>query len=83
MTYLVPIMLFGWVPLSILFFSTLKPHHAALVCIIGGMLFLPMAGYNFSGFPEYDKSNCNRLRVGPGRPTFRAEAGYYFKSQNL
>ena len=63
MTYLVPIMLFGWVPLSILFFSTLKPHHAALVCIIGGMLFLPMAGYRFSGFPDYGKATAIAFRL--------------------
>ena len=54
-TVIVPMMLFGWVPLSILFFWILKPHHAVLVSILGGWLFLPMAAYNLPGIPEYGK----------------------------
>ena len=55
MNYLAPLALFGWVPLTILLFLNLKPHHAAIVSIIGGTLFLPMAVYNFHGLPSFSK----------------------------
>ncbi|WP_028584987.1 hypothetical protein [Desulfogranum mediterraneum] len=61
MSLLVPVMLFGWVPLTVLLFFRIKPHHAALVCVIGGMLFLPMTGYSFSGFPDYSKETAIAL----------------------
>lgn len=56
MTTLVPIMLFGWVPLTIVLFMGLKPHHAVLCAIIGGWLILPMATYNLPGFPAFTKN---------------------------
>ncbi|MFC1876749.1 O-antigen ligase domain-containing protein [Thermodesulfobacteriota bacterium] len=55
MTSLVPITLFGWVPLTVLLFLQIKPHRAVLCSVIGGWLFLPMAGYNLPGLPEYSK----------------------------
>jgi hypothetical protein len=58
MTILVPIMLFGWVPLTILLFMRLPAHRAVLVSVIGGWLFLPMAGYNILGIPEFSKGNA-------------------------
>lgn len=56
MTILVPIMLFGWIPLSIYFFSNLKPQYAVLASVVGGWLFLPMTGYDLPGLPEYNKN---------------------------
>ena len=56
MTILVPIMLFGWIPFTIFLFLSCKPHHAALVSVIGGWLLLPQTGYNLPGLPEYNKS---------------------------
>ena len=55
MTIFVPIMLFGWVPFTIFLFFSCKPHHAVLISIIGGWLFLPHSGYNLPGLPEYNK----------------------------
>lgn len=48
-------MLFGWVPFTIFLFFSCKPHHAVLISIIGGWLFLPHSGYNLPGLPEYNK----------------------------
>ena len=56
MTPLVPIMLFGWVPFTIILFFTLKPHRAAMISVIGGWLLLPHTGYNWQGIPPFDKS---------------------------
>ena len=56
MTPLVPIMLFGWVPFTILLFMRLPAHRAVLVAVIGGWLLLPTAGYNWPGMPPFTKS---------------------------
>ncbi|KJS28621.1 MAG: hypothetical protein VR64_23885 [Desulfatitalea sp. BRH_c12] len=61
MTFLVPVMLFGWVPLAVLFFVRLQPHRAVLATVIGGWLLLPMAGYDLPGFPEYSKGTAISL----------------------
>ena len=55
MTFLVPLMLFGWPLLAIRFFCRLQPHRAVLVVVIGGVLFLPQAGYDLQGLPPYTK----------------------------
>ena len=58
MTPLVPIMLFGWVPFTILLFMRLPAHRAVLVAVIGGWLLLPTAGYNWPGIPPYGKATA-------------------------
>ncbi len=55
MQALVPIMLFGWIPVSIVLFGLLPARRAALVSVIGGMLFLPVAAYDVPWLPEYSK----------------------------
>ena len=54
-------MLFGRVPFTIFLFFRLPPHRAVLVSVIGGWLFLPMTGYDFSGLPSYSKSTAIAL----------------------
>ena len=57
MSHLIPIALFGWIPFTILLFFKLKPHHAAMVSVIGGTLFLPMTGYDLPGLPPFTKNS--------------------------
>lgn len=57
MNFIVPFVLFGWLPLTIFLFFCLKPHHAAMASIIGGTLFLPVADYNVSGLPPFTKNS--------------------------
>lgn len=48
--------LYGWLPFVALLFGLLPPRLAVLTACIGGVLFLPMGGYQFaSGLPVYDK----------------------------
>ena len=63
MTFLVPLMLFGWIPFTIILFCKLKPHRAVLVSVIGGILFLPQTGYGFQGMPDYTKQTAIALGV--------------------
>jgi hypothetical protein len=51
-------MLFGWAPLTVCLFFTLKPHHAVLFAVVGGWLFLPATGYDWPGLPGYSKSTA-------------------------
>jgi len=57
-TPLVPIALFGWIPLILLLFTMLPPRRAAVAAFIAGWCFLPMYGYPLSGLPNYDKQNA-------------------------
>lgn len=57
MNALVPLALSGWIPLTIVLFFRLKPHHAAIASVLGGTLFLPMAGYNLPGLPPFTKNS--------------------------
>lgn len=58
MTFLVPFMLLGWIPFSILVFYRFEGHQAVLIVVIGGVLFLPTAGYDLPGLPAYTKSTA-------------------------
>lgn len=61
MSLLIPITLFGWLPLTIFFFLVLKPHRAALFSVIGGTLFLPMAGFDLPSIPPFTKNTAIAL----------------------
>jgi hypothetical protein len=52
---MVPTALFGWPLVVIVLFSLIGPRRAVLVGLLGGWLFLPMAGYQVAGLPDYDK----------------------------
>jgi hypothetical protein len=51
----VPIALFGWLLVVPALFLILPGRRAALIGVIGGVLFLPMAAYHVQGIPEFSK----------------------------
>jgi hypothetical protein len=55
MTIMVPIVLFGFIPLVLGLFALLPPRRAVIVAFLVGVLFLPMAEYKIGGFPSYSK----------------------------
>jgi len=63
MTPLVPLAIFGWIPVTLMLFALLPPRRAAVVALVGGWLFLPVAGFKVSGIPAYDKSVAATLPV--------------------
>ena len=83
MTVLVPIMLFGWIPISVTAFLVLPPRKAVAVSVIGGVLLLPMTGYDLLYLPRYDKITAIALGVIAGsaltasRYQSRVEWGYH------
>jgi hypothetical protein len=58
LTPLVPIALFGWIPVTVLLFAVLPGRWALLTSLLGGWLFLPVAGYAIAGLPDYTKSSA-------------------------
>ena len=52
---LVPITLFGWIPVVILLFSALPARRAVLASYILGWLFLPVFKYDLPALPPYSK----------------------------
>ena len=65
MTILVPIALFGWIPVVLMIFSLLPPRRAVIAAFISAWLFLPMAGYSDSGVPRLHEADGHQ----PGRPS--------------
>jgi len=51
----VPIALFGWPVVVIALFTLVRPRVAVATSFLGAWLFLPMAGYEFQGWPGYSK----------------------------
>lgn len=60
---MVPIALFGWPIAVIVLFAMLKPRHAVIAAYLFAWLFLPMAGYHFSGIPSYTKITATAYAV--------------------
>lgn len=58
MTPMVPVALFGWPLVTLAAFLLVSPQRAVVISVIGGVLFLPMASYNWPGIPEYDKTTA-------------------------
>ncbi|MFH7320735.1 hypothetical protein ACHHRT_09005 [Desulfurivibrio sp. D14AmB] len=78
-------MLIGWVPFTIFLFSTLKPHQAVLVSVIGGWLLLPVFSYNFQGIPTFDKHSAIALGLvlGGWLSGQRQKANFQWKIYDL
>src|SRR4051812_36160741 len=71
MLLLIPITLFGWIPVILIIFSTLPPRRAVIVAFIGAWLFLPYAGYNVPGLPDYTKRSATCLGIALATVLFR------------
>jgi len=58
MNLLVPLVLIGWVPATLLFFVWLPAHRAVVAATIVAWLFLPVASIRLSGIPDLTKSSA-------------------------
>lgn len=63
MTPLVPITLFGWIPVVLLLFALMKPRTAVLVGFSIAWLFLPMAGFKIPQFIDYTKFTATPIGI--------------------
>ncbi|HPL17664.1 MAG TPA: hypothetical protein PL180_13295 [Spirochaetota bacterium] len=46
MNFLVPVMMWGWIPVTIILFRKFAPQKAILISVIGGILFLPATAFD-------------------------------------
>jgi hypothetical protein len=67
---LVPIALFGWIPLVILSFTLFPPRKAVIAAYLVGWLLLPVATYDLPGFPDYGKGSATNVGVALGALIF-------------
>ncbi|HEY9693963.1 MAG TPA: hypothetical protein V6D15_17305 [Oculatellaceae cyanobacterium] len=63
MNFLVPIMMFGWIPAVIYLFRRFPAQHAIIISFITAWLFLPQAGYPLAGLPDYTKISATYYGV--------------------
>jgi hypothetical protein len=63
MSFVVPFVLIGWAPLVMLMFGILPARRAVILAFVMAWMFLPVAGYKFAGFPQYDKMSATSLAV--------------------
>ncbi|HEV8607738.1 MAG TPA: hypothetical protein VGQ99_20550 [Tepidisphaeraceae bacterium] len=63
MAAMVPIALFGWIPLILILFALLPARRAVLTAFIVGWLFLPMSSFKIPGLPDYNKITATNLGV--------------------
>src|SRR5438128_319121 len=79
MAFLVPVVLFGWIPAVMLMFSVLSGRRAAILSFVLAWMFLPVAGYKVAGLPPYDKMNATSLTVLLGTIFFQSPRFWQFK----
>src|SRR3954470_14694027 len=73
MPFLIPIALFGWIPILLLLFSAWPSRRAVIVACVFGWLFLPYAGYDLPGLPAYSKQTATSLGVLLATAVFRVD----------
>ncbi|NEO12547.1 MULTISPECIES: O-antigen ligase domain-containing protein [unclassified Moorena] len=58
MSFLVPIVMFGWIPVVLYLFMRIPAQRAVIVSFIVAWLFLPVAEYALPGLPDYTKMSA-------------------------
>jgi len=77
------IVLFGWIPVVLLLFATLKPRTAVAVASVGAWLFLPIHGINVQGLPPFDKFTATSYGLLLGVLLFDARSVIQFRPHIL
>jgi hypothetical protein len=60
---LVPIVMFGWIPVVFYIFLRYPPQRAVIISFIVAWLFLPVADFKFPGIPDYSKMTATSYGV--------------------
>ena len=74
------LVMFGWVPFSLVLFALLRPRHAVLAAYLGAWLFLsPRAGMKINILPDLDKVTISTVSVLLGVMLFDAPRLFTFR----
>ncbi len=79
MPVLIPIALFGWIPLVLLMFSILPARRAAILVFMLAWMFLPVSGYKVEGLPPFHKMNATTLAVLLATAIFQTDRFWLFR----
>ena len=63
MSVMVPIAMFGWIPLALGLFARLRAHRAAVAGFLLAWMFLPQSVYALPGLPDYSKVSAACLGI--------------------
>src|SRR5688572_129719 len=63
MRFLVPITMFGWIPVVLILFAVMPVRRAILLTFMTAWLFLPEAVYVLPSMPDYTKSSATGFAV--------------------
>jgi hypothetical protein len=63
MTPLVPITMFGWIPVVLGIFVKFKPRQAVIIAFLSAWMFLPIVEYPLPGLPDYTKISATCLGI--------------------
>ncbi len=58
MSLLVPLVMFGWIPVVLSLFVRYPARRAVIISFVVAWLFLPQAGYPLPGLPDYTKMSA-------------------------
>lgn len=58
MFFLIPFLLFGWIPIVIFLYRQLPPQRALVISFVTAYLFLPVYDYLLPGLPAYGKMSA-------------------------
>ena len=83
MTPLVPLAMFGWIPLVLFLFARLRPHRAAIAAYLLAWMFLPQHVYSIPGLPDYSKMTAASYGVLLGTCLFNRAAFANFRFSPL
>lgn len=85
MSITVKLVLYGWVPLMVLLFSSMHPRKATLVTVIGGILLLPAASLENPLLSSYNQHTAIALALLLGRLVERYdnEASFHFEIYDI
>lgn len=76
---LVPISMFGWIPLVLKLFQRLRPHHAVIAGFLLAWMFLPQYDYKMPVIPNYSKISAASYGILLGTYLFNRQAFRNFK----
>jgi len=60
---MVPVAMFGWIPIVLILFSRLKARTAASVAFVAGWMFLPVAAFKLPALPDYTKTTATCVGI--------------------
>jgi hypothetical protein len=79
MTFLVPIVMFGWIAVVFYLFMLLPERRAVIASFVVAWLFLPVASYKLPGIPEYTKITATCYGVFMATLLFKLRRCFSFR----